>query len=130
MYKHFQDAVYLPVDVKCDSMAVRGDEHAKDGRTIPLLSVSAARKTDGSVVVSLANVSLDKSQEVMLALDGMEGLKNVSGQILSCTKVSDYNDFEHPDKVKPTAFKGAKLKKNTLTAKIPAKSVVVLEIKQ
>lgn len=130
MYKHFQDAVYLPVDVKCDSMDVRGDEHAKDGRTIPLLSVSAAKKTDGSVVVSLANVSLDKEQEVMLALDGTEGMKNVSGQMLSCAKVSDYNDFEHPDKVKPTAFKGAKLKKNTLTAKIPAKSVVVLEIKQ
>lgn len=129
MYKGFQDATYLPMDVKCDSMEVRGDSHAKDGRKIPMVSTSAAKKADGTVVVSLANVSLDKAQEVELNLDGMKAPKAVTGQMLSCKSIADYNDFEHPDVVKPTAFKDAKLKKNVLKVKVPAKSIAVLEIK-
>ena len=117
------------MDVKCDSIDVRGDQHAKDGRKIPLVSTSAAKKADGTVVVSLANVSLDKAQEVEFNLDGLKAPKAVAGQILSCKKVSDFNDFEHPEVVKPATFKDAKLKKNTLKVKIPAKSIVVLKIK-
>ena len=62
-------------------------------------------------------------------LDGAAAPKTVTGQILSCNKVSDYNDFAHPDVVKPAVFKDAKVKKNTLKVKIPAKSIVVLKIK-
>ena len=129
MYKDFQEATYLPMDVKCDSMDVRGDDHAKDGRKIPLVSTSAAKKADGTIVVALANVSLDKAQQVEFNLDGAAAPKTVTGQILSCNKVSDYNDFAHPDVVKPAVFKDAKVKKNTLKVKIPAKSIVVLKIK-
>ena len=129
MYKDFQEATYLPMDVKCDSMDVRGDDHAKDGRKIPLVSTSAAKKADGTIVVTLANVSLDKAQQVEFNLDGAAAPKTVTGQILSCNKVSDYNDFVHPDVVKPAVFKDAKVKKNTLKVKIPAKSIVVLKIK-
>ena len=129
MYKDFQEATYLPMDVKCDSMDVRGDSHAKDGRKIPLVSTSAAKKADGTIVVSLANVSLDKAQEVEFKLDGAAAPKAVNGQILTCKKVTDYNDFEHPEVVKPAVFKDAKVKKNTLKVKIPAKSIVVLKIK-
>jgi alpha-N-arabinofuranosidase len=42
--------------------------------------------------------------------------------------VTDYNDFEHPDVVAPKEFKDAKLKKGQLTVKLPAKSIVVLNI--
>ena len=129
MYKDFQEATYLPMDVKCDSMDVRGDDHARDGRKIPLVSTSAAKKADGTIVVALANVSLDKAQQVEFNLDGAAAPKAVTGQILSCNKVSDYNDFAHPDVVKPAVFKDAKVKKNTLKVKIPAKSIVVLKIK-
>ena len=129
MYKDFQEATYLPMDVKCDSMDVRGDDHARDGRKIPLVSTSAAKKADGTIVVALANVSLDKAQQVEFNLDGAAAPKTVTGQILSCNKVSDYNDFAHPDVVKPAVFKDAKVKKNTLKVKIPAKSIVVLKIK-
>lgn len=128
MYKDFQEATYLPMDVKCDSMDVRGDSHAKNGRKIPVVSTSAAKKADGTIVVSLANVSLDKAQEIEFALDGVQA-KTVAGEILTCKKVSDFNDFEHPEVVKPTTFKDAKLKKNALKVKIPAKSIVVLKIK-
>ena len=124
MYKDFQEATYLPMDVKTDSMDVR------DNRRIPLLSSSAARKADGTIVVSLANVSLDKEQNVELSLEGIAAKpKSVSGKILSCKAITDYNDFEHPDRVVPAEFNGAKLSKQTVTVKVPAKSIAVIRIK-
>ena len=124
MYKDFQEATYLLMDVKTDSMSVRGN------RTIPLLSTSAARTADGTIVVALANVSLDKEQKVNLSLDGIASKpKTVTGQILSCKSVADYNDFENPNRIVPTEFKDAKLSKQNVSVKIPAKSIAVIKIK-
>jgi len=128
MYKGFQEATYLPIDVKCDSMDVRGDSHARDGRKIPMLSTSAAKQKDGSVIISLANVSLNDAQEVEISLEGLTA-KTVSGRILTCKNVADYNDFDHPNTVAPADFKDAKLKKNVLKVKVPAKSIAVVNIK-
>ncbi len=134
MYKPFQEATYLPIDITCEKMNVRHDmnkamdESAENGyRTLPLISASAAKTTSGSVVIALSNVSLDKKKEIEINLGGMK-LKNVKGRILTSKGVADYNDFEHPDRVAPVEFKDAKLKKDKLTVKMPAKSIIVLEL--
>jgi len=128
MYKIFQDATYLPLEIACETKEVGGDKHAKL-RSLPLVSATAAReKESNTIALALTNVSLDKAQEVEVTLDGANG-KSVSGRILTCNDVKDYNDFDHPTRIQPTTFQSVKLKKNVLTVKIPAKSVVVLEIK-
>ena len=135
MYTPFQDATFLPLDIECDEMKVRHDwkkaidkDDEKTYRTLPLVSASAAKTADGSIVLSLVNVSLDREQEINVALDGFDG-KSVEGRILTSKSVADYNDFDHPDVVAPTPFTGAKLKKSELSVKLPAKSVVVLTVK-
>ena len=135
MYTPFQEATYLPLDLNSETIKVRHeyftamDATRDDGyRTLPLLSASAAKTTDGSIVLALTNVSLDKSQTVAFNIDGYTA-KSVSGRILTSASVADYNDFEHPDRVAPREFKDAKLKKGVLTVKIPAKSLVVLTVK-
>lgn len=128
MYKGFMDATYLPMETLCDSVQVRGDSHAKDGRKVPLVSASAARGKDGSVIISLANVSLDDEQEISLTLDGLQP-KTVAGTILSSNAIDAYNDFENPDAVAPKEFTSAKIKGNVLSMKVPSKSIVVLNIK-
>jgi Alpha-L-arabinofuranosidase len=122
MYQPFQDATYLPLDIKCDSMKVR------DNRTIPMVSASAAKTKDGNIVISLANVSLDKAQNIDVDIEDA-GIKNISGEILTSKNIGDYNDFNNPDVVKPVPFKDVKVKRNSLKVKIPAKSIVVLNIK-
>ena len=122
MYRDFQEATYLPLEINC---AVRD---VRDNRKVPLVSASAAKKADGTVVISLANVDLGKAQEVEINLDGMNA-KNVSGTMLTCKAITDYNDFNSPDRVSPKPFKDAKLKKSTLKVKIPAKTIVVLNVK-
>ena len=135
MYRPFQEATFLPLDLICAKKNVRHDmnsdmdESKPEGyRTLPMISASAAKTSSGSIVIALANVSLDEKQELEINLDGAK-VKEVSGRILTSKNVADFNDFDNPDRVKPAVFKDAKLKKNTLTVKMPAKSIVVLEVK-
>ena len=135
MYTPFQEATYLPVDLPTETIQVskayfKEKESAKDAgyRPCPMLSASAAKTTDGSLVLALTNVSLDKAQTIDFQIPGFK-VKTVSGRILTAKNVADFNDFQHPDVVAPAEFKDAKLKKDVLTVKIPAKSIVVLNIK-
>ena len=134
MYTPFQEATYLPVDLESETIQVskayfKEKEGAKDDgyRPCPLLSASAAKTKDGSIVLSLTNVSLDKAQTIEVELEGYNA-KSVTGQILTSKSVADYNDFTTPTKVQPVKFADAKLKKGRLTVKVPAKSIIVLNI--
>jgi alpha-N-arabinofuranosidase len=134
MYTPFQEATYLPVDLPTMTIQVskayfKEKEGAKDAgyRPCPLLSASAAKTKDGNMVLAITNVSLDKEQDIDFNIEGFKA-KTVSGRILTSKNVADYNDFQHPAVVAPTTFKDAKLKNNTLSVKMPAKSIVVLTI--
>jgi alpha-N-arabinofuranosidase len=122
MYKGFQDATYLPLDLTCDSMSVRGD------RKIPLVSTSAAKEKNGNIIISLANVSLKNSEDLTINLQGAN-VQKVTGRILTSKNITDFNDFDHPNVVEPTDFNNVKIKKGELKLKVPAKSIVVLELK-
>ena len=122
MYKPFQNATSLPSDVQCSSHSF------EKGLPIANLQSSSAKTTDGTIIVSLANINLQKGQEVALALDGYNA-NSVCGEILTAKNITDYNDFNHTETIKSENFTGAKIKKNQIMVKIPAKSIVVLKIK-
>lgn len=128
MYTVHQDATHLPLELTCDSRTVRA-RMGKDGdtRSLPLVSASASIAKDGKVHISLANVDLEADETITVDL-GTLNKKSVSGTILTSKKVDDKNTFEQPDAVKPAVFKGAKLSKGKLVVKLPAKSIVVLEL--
>lgn len=129
MYKGFQEATFLPLDMDgTATMTVKGDEHNAQ-RTFPLISASAAKKADGSIILAMTNVSLDKAEDIEFTFDSMNKIQQASGRILTCKSITDYNDFENPAKIAPTPFKGAKTSKNTVKVTLPAKSIVVLNIK-
>ena len=135
MYTPFQEATWLPVDlerevVQCSKEYFKEKAKTADNSTrpCPLLSASAAKTQDGSIVLAITNVSLDKAQTIDFAIDGFKA-KSVSGRILTSKNAADFNDFQHPNVVAPQEFKDAKLKKDVLTVKMPAKSIVVLTIK-
>ena len=135
MYTPFMEATYLPIDIESETIKVRHeyftamDATRADGyRTLPLLSASAAKAKDGSLILAITNVSLDKDQTINVNINGFTA-KSVSGRILTSKSVADYNDFEHPDRVAPREYKDAKVKKGELSVKVPAKSLIVLTIK-
>jgi alpha-N-arabinofuranosidase len=135
MYTPFQEATHLPVDlptetVQCSTDYWKKKQDTKDNSTrpCPLLSASAAKTKDGSIVLALTNVSLDKAQTIDFNFAGFNA-KQVSGRILTSKNVADFNDFNHPNVVAPKEYKDAKIKKGVLTMKVPAKSIVVVTLK-
>ncbi len=135
MYTPFQEATFLPVDLQSETVACSKEyfkEKQKSGdnstRPCPLLSASAAKTTDGSLVLAVTNVSLDKDQTIDFQLNGYQG-KEVTARILTSKNVADYNDFDHPTVVAPQSYRDVRLKKGVLTVTVPAKSLVVLNVK-
>jgi alpha-N-arabinofuranosidase len=124
MYRPFQDATYLPSDLQTKTF-----NHENGQEPIPEVSISAAKSTDGSLVVALANVMIDQKQDVDITLDGASGLKTVTGDILTAKQLNDYNDFDHPNTITTQAFNGAKIKGNHLKVSLPAKSIVVMKLR-
>ena len=122
MYKPFQEATFLPMELTTDSI------QTTEGKTLPTLSASAARTANGDMVLALTNASLDQAKTLDINIDGVN-VKQVSGRILTSKDAKDFNDFNHPDVVTPREFKDAKLKKGTLSVKLPSKSIVVLTLK-
>lgn len=130
MYKVHQEATHLPLTLACDTMTARSDYFGRrEGeRKLPMLSATASRDKNGIIHISLANVSLKETSEIELNLDNIK-VKEVAGTILASKNIDDYNTFEKPDLVKPQPFKGAKVSKGTLKVKLPAMSIVTLEVK-
>jgi alpha-L-arabinofuranosidase len=56
--------------------------------------------------------------------------KTVTGEVLTAKEMNAFNSFENPETIKPAQFTGYKLKDGILTITMPAKSVVVLELKK
>lgn len=121
MYNVHQDATLLPVKVKTN-------DYSLDGEKLPAVSVSASRDKNGVTHISLVNIDGKNTQDVTVDIKGSK-YTAVTGRILSSLKIQDHNTFENPDKVRPVAFKGASLNANKLNVKVPAFSVVVLELK-
>ena len=128
MYKDFQNAKVLPLHLNCDSIVVKGDKKAVNGRKVPLVHYSAAVQFDGTILVSLSNISLKDAQSIAIKLDGERRIKNVKASILQAGNISDFNSFEKPNKIAPTPFAKATVKNNLLRVNIPPKSIIVLKL--
>ena len=122
MYKVHQNATFLPFDLSTEKI------HVRDNRAVPLISGTASRDKNGTIHVSLSNVDIDNEQEVAIDLSGAK-MGAVSGEILTSEKITDHNSFENPNNVRPANFNQAKISGGKLIVKLPAKSIVTLQIK-
>jgi alpha-N-arabinofuranosidase len=121
MYKVHHDATMLPLHLNCEN-------YVMDGRELPSLSASASKDKNGTVHISLVNI--DPAKEVKLLIDLRGGdYSDVTGRILTAPELNTHNTFEKPDEVKPAGFSKVKIKNNIVSLDIPAKSIIVLEVK-
>ena len=124
MYNVHQDAKRIPLDVKTVNYVYKGEN-------LPAITASASRDSLGRTHISLVNIDANKAQEITINFGGDNNsiYKSATGRILTSAKLQDYNSFENPTKIQPAEFKGASLKGNTISVKLPPYSVVVLELK-
>jgi alpha-N-arabinofuranosidase len=121
MYKVHQETTNLPVEILSPS-------YTYGTRSLPALNVSASKDSTGAIHVSIVNLDLKNDIETSCMINGVTG-KTVTGLILTAEDIASYNTFEKPNNVVLATFKGASLKNGELKLKVPAKSVVTIEIK-
>ncbi|WP_375286925.1 alpha-N-arabinofuranosidase [Sphingomonas sp.] len=121
MYKPYMDATVLP-------MTVQAPTYAQGKWSMPSVSASAVRDKAGVVHVALANLDPNKSVTVSTTLTGVTA-RGVTGQVLTADAMNATNGYGVAPTVAPVTFNGAKLSGGTLTATLPAKSVVMLDLK-
>lgn len=120
MYNVHQDATLLPITLTENPKYTYGEE------SLPAISVSASKTESGEINISLVNIHATKPQKVELSLND---LGKITGQMLKSDKLQNYNSFDNPEVITPSAFKGFKKKGRTITVELPAFSVVVLNVK-
>src|SRR5690349_19008748 len=117
MYKPFRGATMLPVTIPVPLTRTAGETM--------MLSVSAARGTDGRVHIALANTDLANTTRLAIKVDGVSP-RAFTGEILTSASRDAHNTFDNPDAVKPAAFKGARVKDGVVQLDVPPKSIIVL----
>jgi alpha-N-arabinofuranosidase len=121
MYKVHQDATLIPIMVNAPDYEIGGDK-------IPSVNASASIDKDGKVHITLVNINPNKATTLTCDLRGSKLNKVTRGEIITASKLQTYNSFEQPDNIKMKSFDGGKLKGQTLSVTLPAKSVVMIEL--
>jgi alpha-L-arabinofuranosidase len=121
LYKVHQDSLFIPTKLDC--------AHYKLGsRSIPQISSSASKNNQGEMHLSLCNLNPNESTQIICQIRGID-VQTVTGKILTSGEMNAHNTFQNPDSIKPQKFSDVVIENNILKINLPAKSVLVLEIK-
>jgi alpha-N-arabinofuranosidase len=121
MYTVHQDAELLELDLKSPKYTL-GDE------SLPQVTATASVDSEGKIHISLCNLSPNESAEVECELRGTDKT-SVTGTVLTSDKMNAHNTFEDPERVTIKVFDGAAIAEGKLKVKLPAMSIVTLEVK-
>jgi alpha-N-arabinofuranosidase len=122
MYKVHHDATLLPIHLES------GIKYELGAEELEAISASASIDDEGAIHVSMVNIHPDEDARINIEIRGSEA-SEVSGRILTAPGLNSHNTFESPDAVKPETFRAVKSGKRKISVTLPAKSIVVLEIR-
>ena len=120
MYNIHQDAKMLPIEISCE-------KYTYGSNSIDAINASASEK-DGVVSITICNLDPLNSKNIKIDIMG-RNFALVSGKIVTANKINSFNDFNKKEEVSLDEFKNAKLKDRIVEAYIPAKSVVLIQLK-
>ncbi|MBO4605094.1 MAG: alpha-N-arabinofuranosidase [Bacteroidales bacterium] len=118
MYKVHQDARLVPSKVS-------GPTFSNGQWTLPQVNASASIDGEGKIHLTVANLSPDSGVEVRCPVDASSV---TMARLLTAKQVAAHNTFDNPDNVCPVDLRSISLKKGVLTFKLPANSVVMVEL--
>jgi alpha-L-arabinofuranosidase len=119
MYVPFQDAQFIPVNLKTADYAV-GDV------VLPQVDGIAARGKDGTVWLALANADPNRAADVATAMNGFT-VTAARGEVLTAPQFNVGNTFESPRVVSPRPY-SAKATDGRLILHLPPASVTVVRL--
>ena len=120
MYRYHQGASLL------DSFLAENNEAGDGAYRVPALQESVSVSEDGTVNVTLANLSVSDAQEVEVEFAALSP-QEVSASIVT-QKMDAHNTFDEPEKVKEETFTAYTITEKGVKLTVPACSVVLLRI--
>ena len=120
MYAMHQEATLI------DSF-IENEEIGTEEFKVPALHESASIAEDGTINLSVSNLSATDSYEIETILVETE-VKEVEAEILT-GEIGAYNTFDNPEVVKSAKFEDYKITEKGISFKIPACSVVCFKVK-
>ena len=96
-------------------------------RKLQAINASASQDKSGNINISIVNIDPVNSIDLQLDVPGTAS-HSLTAQVITAEKFTDHNTFDKPGTVKPATFNGAKKSKESLTLKLPAKSIVVVKL--
>ncbi len=118
MYKVHQGATLVPVELESPTYKI-GDS------VLPMLHASASRDAAGKVHLTLVNIDPTRPALVSTPLAPREA----TGRILTSAAMNAHNTFDAPNVLAPAPFDGITIAEDAMMILLPAKSVLVVEIK-
>ncbi len=124
LYKVHQDADLI--DLHLESEDYQWGEEA-----IPAVSASASMDSNGDINITFCNLKANEEVELESVFNSSAfRIGSITGKVLAADQINAHNTFEEPEKVKPTAFNGARITEEGFSVKLPAASVVLLTLKR
>ena len=103
-------------------------EYRVGDKSIPSLSASASRDSEGRLHLSVVNLDPNRAVDIAATISG-GSIRSVTGEVLTAPAMNAMNTFDQPNNVKPAPFSNYKLEASQLSLRIPAKSAVVVALK-
>jgi len=122
LYTVHHDATLLPTELTSPDYTFESDK-------LPAMNVSASQDAGGKVHVSLCNIDVHAAVSLKAQVQGFAP-KQIRGQVLTANEITAHNTFENGNVVQPAPFSDARVVEGGFEAKLPAKSVVVLELEK
>ena len=119
MYIPFQGATFLPTDITTP-------EYKLESHTVPSVSVSAARDTEGRIQLALVNLDPKREAVVTTTLTGAKA-SGAMGRVLTSKTMDAHNTVDAPEAVTPMKI-GAATKGGALVLRLPPMSVSVVRL--
>ena len=124
MYRHHQGADLLHTNLtQNSSVGIKEDEQ------VPKITQTASVSSDGTINLTITNVSSDQPENVIVSLAGINNFKVTQARILT-GKMDEYNTFENHNLVSETDFKGHTVNDKELSIELPPCSIVLLRIEE
>jgi alpha-N-arabinofuranosidase len=121
MYTVHHEAKRIPIDLQAANYELGSDK-------LPAVNASASKDDQGRIHVTLCNLNPNSSAEVSCQVDEAK-IESLTGRLLTATQITSHNTFDKPDEVKPVVFDGLKKTAQGFVATLPAKSVVMVEVR-
>jgi len=121
MFKVHQGATMLPNNLTCNTYQMNDTK-------LPALNVSASKDAKGVINITICNLDPTNPAVLDCQLKNSKA-KKVTARVLTAKAMDARNTFENPNEIEPTKFEDVKLKGTELTATLPPKSVVLLQIR-